>query len=351
MQDGVMRVDAMGDVRADPSGHDAEALAAEVAGFDGIALPETRHDVFVSAAVAARATERITVTSAIAVAFARNPMSVAVAANGLQLVSRGRFRLGLGSQVRSHIERRFSMPWSRPAERMEEFVAAVRAVWARWAHGERLHFTGEFYQHTLMTDFFDPGPNPYGNPAIVLAAVGPRMTRVAGRIADGLLCHSLTSSDYLRDVTMPAVREARAGAPGRFDVTLPVLTALGRDATERASAEAAVRRQLGFYASTPAYRAVLDHHGWGVLHERLHRLSRQQAWDEMAAAVPDDVLDAFAIAGTPHEVADTAVRRYGGLTDRISLYTPEPVDPTLLTDAVTALNAARGTRIGTHGSA
>lgn len=335
-----MQIDASVDINADPLGFEAAAVAAEAEGFDGIALPETRHDVFVSAALAARATDRITLQTGIAVAFARNPMSVATLANDLQLVAGGRFQLGLGTQVRAHIERRFGMPWSSPAARMEEFVAAVRAVWDRWATGDRLHFTGEFYRHTLMTDFFDPGPNPHGNPPVLLAAVGPLMTAVAGRVADGMLCHSLTSPDYLRDVTLPTLRSGRGGPLDGFTVSLPVLTAVGADAPERAAAEAAVRRQLAFYASTPAYRPVLDHHGWGALNEQLNRLSRQQAWDEMAAAVPDDVLDTFAVAGTPAEVAAQVAARFAGLVDRASFYTASPVAPALLAEAVAALRSS-----------
>src|SRR5689334_22401066 len=187
-----MLVDFAADVAATPLEVEAAAVAAERAGYDGFAAAETRYDVFPALTLAARATERISLQSAIAVAFARNPMTVAVLANDLRLISEGRFRLGLGSQVKPHIERRFAMPWSRPAARMEEFVAALRAIWHAWATGERLMFRGEFYKHTLMTEFFDPGPNPHGNPPIELAAVGELMTAVAGRVADGLLAHPLT---------------------------------------------------------------------------------------------------------------------------------------------------------------
>lgn len=332
-----MHVDAVGDFRADPLQIETAARTAEAEGYDGIGIPETRHDVFVAAALAARATTQISLLTQIAVAFARNPMSVAVQANDLQLISGGRFRLGLGSQVRAHIERRFAMPWSHPAARMEEYISAVRAIWASWASGDRLYFRGEFYSHTLMTEFFDPGPNPHGRAPILLAAVGRGMTAVAGRVADGLLCHSLTSAGYLRDITIPAVREARGGALDGFTLSLPVLTALGADEAERAQAEQAVRRQLAFYASTPAYRAVLDHHGWGELHERLNRLSRRQAWDEMTAAIGDDVLDAFAVSGTPKQVAATITERFSGLVDRIALYPPVPARPELVAEAVRLL--------------
>ncbi|MCU1628503.1 MAG: F420-dependent oxidoreductase [Pseudonocardia sp.] len=326
-----MQVDAVAEFSADPLEVEAAALAAEAGGYAGITVPETQHDAFVALSLAARATERITLQTGIAVAFARNPMTLAMQANDVQLVSGGRLELGLGSQVKAHIERRFGMPWSRPAARMEEFVSAVRAIWERWETGERLRFEGEFYTHTLMTEFFDPGPNPHGNPPILLAAVGERMTEVAGRVSDGLLAHALTTESYLREVTFPALTRARGGSLDGFVVTLPVFSVLGADPEARAKAEAGVRRQIAFYGSTPAYRPVLDHHGWGELAEKLNRLSRQQAWDEMATAIDDDVLTAFALAGTPAELAAQIEERYGDLADRVSLYTPYDVDPELLT--------------------
>ncbi|HEY0638107.1 MAG TPA: TIGR03617 family F420-dependent LLM class oxidoreductase [Pseudonocardiaceae bacterium] len=335
-----MFVDAVGGIAADPAELEAAAVAAEAAGYDGFGAPETAHDVFVALALAARATSRITLQSAIAVAFARNPMSLAMLANDVQLVSGGRFQLGLGSQVRAHIERRFGMPWSRPAARMEEYVTTVRAIWRRFETGERLHLNGEFYRHTLMTDFFDPGPNPYGNPPVLVAAVGQGMTEVAGRVADGVLCHSLTTADYLREVTLPAAR--RGGAGPLFTVALSAFAVLGADAAERARAEAGVRRQLAFYASTPAYRPVLELHGWGGLQDRLGRLARQQAWDEMGAAVGDDVLDAFAVSGTPAEVAARLRDRYGTLVDRLSLNTPYEVDPAEVAAALAPLRTTGG---------
>lgn len=334
-----MRIDASGSLSADPAGFEAEAVAAEEAGYDGYSVPETAHDPFVSLTLAARATSRVMLQSGIAVAFARNPMSLAMAANDVHLVAGGRFELGLGSQVRAHVERRFGMPWSRPAARMEEFVVAVRAIWARFATGERLRVEGEFYRHTLMTDFFDPGPNPHGNPAVLLAAVGERMTEVAGRVADGILCHSLTTVRYLDEVTLPALARARGGGLDGFAVSLPVFAVLGRDAEQRARAEAGVRRQIAFYASTPAYRPVLDLHGWGELAERLNRLSRQQAWAEMAAAVPDDLLDAFAVAGDPAGVAERVRERYGSRADRLSLNAPYEPEPGVVDEAAALLRA------------
>ena len=249
-----MLVDAGSGVSASLPEVEAAAAAAEVAGYDGFNVPETKHDAFVSLALAARATDRIRLTSSIAVALARNPMNMAVLANDIQLISGGRFRLGLGSQVRPHIERRFAMPWSHPAARMEEFIAAIRAIWQCWATGERLSFRGTFYQHTLMTDFFNPGPNPDGNPPVLLAAVGEQMTKVAGRVADGLLCHSFTTEAYLRERTIPALRAARGSLDG-FELSLPVFVVIDGDDGSRAAAEtgcARADRLLRLDAGLPA---------------------------------------------------------------------------------------------------
>ncbi len=333
-----MLIDSGAQISATPLAIEAAAVAAEAAGYDGFNVPETRHDAFVSLALAARATERITLRSAIAVAFARNPMNVAVLANDIQLISDGRFALGLGSQVRPHIERRYAMPWSHPAARMEEFIAAIRAIWASWATGERLAFRGTYYQHTLMTDFFNPGPNPQGNPPVLLAAVGEHMTAVAGRVADGMLCHSFTTEAYLRERTVPALRAARGTLDG-FSLCLPVFAVLGDDEKTRAAAETGVREQIAFYGSTPAYRPVLDLHGWGELHERLNLLSRRQEWTAMGTLITDEVLSAFAVAGSPAEVAAGIQRRFGDLIDRVSLYTPYQADPAAIRAVTAALRA------------
>jgi probable F420-dependent oxidoreductase len=333
-----MLIDTAAHVSADPAGVEAAAVRAEADRYDGFGVAETKHDAFVSLALAARATTAITLQSGIAVAFARNPMSLAVLANDIQLVAGGRFQLGIGSQVRPHIERRFAMPWSHPAARMEEFIAAIRAIWHSWATGEKLAFRGQFYQHTLMTDFFDPGPNPHGNPPIFLAAVGERMTAVAGRVADGMLCHSFTTEAYLRERTLPALRSARSSLDG-FTLCLPVLAAIGGDDQTLAAAETAVRAQIAFYGSTPAYRPVLDLHGWGELHERLNTLSRRQEWAEMGSLITDDVLDAFAVSGTPATVAAAVRQRFGDVINRISLYTPHPADRAELTTVAAALRA------------
>ncbi|WP_285558310.1 TIGR03617 family F420-dependent LLM class oxidoreductase [Actinoplanes regularis] len=335
-----MLVDFTAPVAASPAEAEAAAVSAEQVGYDGFGAAETRHDVFTTLTLVARATTRISLQSGIAVAFARNPMNVAVLANDLRLISEGRFRLGLGSQVKPHIERRFSMPWSRPAARMEEFVAALRAIWHAWATGERLMFRGEFYKHTLMTDFFDPGPNPHGNPPVELAAVGERMTAVAGRVADGLLVHPLTSVAYLSERILPALREARGGSLDGFGLSLSAMVVLGADEAQRATAEEAVRRQLAFYASTPSYRPVLETHGWGDLADRLNLLSRRQDWAAMGAEITDEMLDAFAVAGDPATVAAGLRARFGTTIDRISLYTPYEADRYQLAAVRTALRTA-----------
>jgi probable F420-dependent oxidoreductase len=333
-----MLIDAGAQTTGSPLDTEAAAVAAEAAGYDGFGVPETRHDAFTALTLAARATRTITLQSAIAVAFARNPMSVAVLANDIQLISGGRFQLGVGSQVRPHIERRFSMTWGHPAARMEEFIAAIRAIWQSWATGERLAFRGTFYHHTLMTDFFNPGPNPHGNPPVMLAAVGDLMTGVAGRVADGMLCHGFTTEAYLRERTVPALLAARGGLAG-FVLHLPAFVVLGPDEKARAAAEAGVRAQIAFYGSTPAYKKVLELHGWGELADRLNALSREHAWAEMAGLIGDDVLDAFAVAGSAEQVAAALHGRFGDLVSRISLYTPYQADAEQVAATVAALRA------------
>ncbi|GHH49922.1 TIGR03617 family F420-dependent LLM class oxidoreductase [Lentzea cavernae] len=293
----------------------AIAKRAEDRGYDGFWLAETKHDPFLALAGAAAATERIELGTAIAVAFARNPMTVATTANDLQLFSGGRFNLGLGSQVEAHITKRFAMPWSRPAARMREFVLAVRAIWHAWETGERLAFRSEFYKHTLMTPFFDPGPNPHGTAPIYLAGVGERMTEVAGEVADGFLCHNFTTERYLREVTLPALERGRAKAGKTlegFEISGPVFAATN-------DAEVAdVKRQIAFYGSTPAYKPVLELHGWGALHEELHRMSRRQQWAEMSELITDEVLAAFCVLGSPETVTAALLDRYGDVVTRIS---------------------------------
>jgi probable F420-dependent oxidoreductase len=311
----------------------ASARASEAAGYDGVWTAEASHDPFFPLVQAVDHTERLELGTAIAVAFARSPMTTAMAAWDLQRFSGGRFNLGLGSQIKAHIERRFSMPWSHPAPRMREFISALRTIWDCWQNGTKLDFRGDFYQHTLMTPFFSPPPAPGGAPPVFLAAVGEAMTAVAGQVADGLLAHAFSTERYLREVTLPALSGGLA-ASGRsradFGVSLLLMIATGRNEEEMARAVAATRQQIAFYGSTPAYAGVLDRHGWADLGEELNWLSRsgrEDKWEAMGGLVSDEVLHAFAVVAEPAAVAAEIQRRFGGLIDRVSFYSPYEADP------------------------
>jgi probable F420-dependent oxidoreductase len=301
-----------------------EVRTAEERGYDGWFVGETAHDPLLACVVAGQASERLQVGTAITVAFPRSPMHAAYAAHDLQALTGGRFVLGLGSQIKPHIEKRFSTPWSRPAARMREYVLALRAIWHAWEHGERLRFEGELYRHTLMTPFFTPPDHGFGPPPVWVAAVGPRMTEITGEVADGLLCHGFTTDRYLTEVTLPTLT-AGAQQAGRsrddLEVALPVFVVTGRDEAEAAEVEAGVKAQIAFYGSTPAYRGVLDLHGWGELHEQLHQRSLAGDWAGMTTMIDDEVLHTFAVVAPPDEVGRAIRQRYDGLVDRVSLYT------------------------------
>jgi probable F420-dependent oxidoreductase len=319
------------------------ARAIEEAGYDGIWSAETSHDPFLPALVAAQATTRAEVGTGIAVAFARNPMTCAQVAADLQAASRGRFILGLGSQIRPHITRRFSMPWSSPAARMREFVLAIRAIWDSWDTGDKLDFRGDFYTHTLMTPFFSPGPAPHGHAKIFVAAVGPRMTEVAGETCDGILCHAFTTERYLREVTVPTLEAglARAGRTmADLELSLPAFVVTGTNEDELATAAAGTREQIAFYGSTPAYRPVLEMHGWGELQTELNALSKQGRWKEMGTLIDDEVLDAFAIVAEPDQVAGRMLDRFGDVVTRCSFYAPYRTSRELWTPVLAELKAA-----------
>jgi probable F420-dependent oxidoreductase len=305
----------------------ARAIELEAAGFDAAWTSESAHDPFLPLMVAAANTDRLRIGTAVAVAFARSPMNVAHLANDLQLYSGGRFVLGLGSQVKPHIERRFSMPWSRPAARMREYILALRAIWRSWETGERLAFSGEFYTHTLMAPFFSPGPNPHRAPPVHLAAVGEAMTEVAGEVADGIMLHPFTTRRYLVERTLPALERGARGA--RREVSVSCLVATGTTDAEMADAVRKTREQIAFYGSTPAYRGVLDLHGWGELGVELTALSVAQRWAEMGRLVDDDVLNEFAVVAAPQAVGAAIEQRFGGLADRVNFYAPYDHDARL----------------------
>jgi len=306
------------------------ARQAEATGYAGIWCPETAHDAFLPLLLAAEHTEQLELGTGIAVAFARNPLSMATVANDLQLYSKGRFMLGLGSQIKPHIEKRYSMPWSHPAPRMREFVMAMRAVWSAWNEGTKLAFRGDYYTHTLMTPMFSPGTNPYGTPRVFVAGVGQLMTEVAGEVGDGFLVHGFTTERYLRDVTLPALERGLA-LSGRkradFEVSYPGMVVTGNTEEEIRAATQAVKVQLAFYGSTPAYKPVLAHHGWGDLQTELNTLSKRGEWAQMAELIDDDIVGTFAAVGTPEQIPEIVLSRFGDVVDRFSFYPPYKPDP------------------------
>ncbi len=299
----------------------AEAKALEEMGYSGILSAETSHDPFFPLAIAALSTERVELMTSIAVAFARSPMILANIGHDLNAASKGRFVLGLGSQIKPHIAKRFSMPWSSPAARMREFILAMRAIWANWNDKKPLEFTGKFYTHTLMTPFFTPTNTQYGPPKVFLAAVGPKMTEVAGEVADGIIIHAFTTEKYLRETTLPSLERgfARAGKKrSDFEISYPVFVVTGKDAKEIDAARVATRRQIAFYGSTPAYRPVLDSIGVGDLQSDLNSMSKQGRWEEMGTLITDEILDAFAVVGEPSSIPGQIKSRYGDIIDRTS---------------------------------
>jgi probable F420-dependent oxidoreductase len=257
-------------------------------------------------------------------------MNLANLAYDLQAFSEGRFILGLGSQIKPHITKRFSMEWSHPAPRMREMVLAIRAIWDCWNNETKLDFHGDFYTHTLMTPFFNPGPNPHGNAKIFLAGVGELMTEVAGETCDGFLCHGFTTERYLREVTLPAL-ERGLDKSGRtladLEISGPAFVVTGSTEEEMAASAKGTRQQIAFYGSTPAYRGVLELHGWGDLQTELNALSKQGEWVTMGDLIDDEMLAAFAVIAEPEQLGAELHARYGDIVDRLSFYAPYKSDP------------------------
>jgi probable F420-dependent oxidoreductase len=320
-----------------------DAARQEERGYDGIWYAETSHDPFLPLLLAAQGTERVDLGTAIAVAFARNPMTLAQTSWDLQAASQGRFILGLGSQIKAHITRRFSMPWSHPAPRMREMILAIRAIWDCWNTGSKLDFRGDFYQHTLMTPFFNPGPNPHGDARIFLAGVGGLMTEVAGEVADGFICHGFTTQRYMTEVTIPALEKGRAKVGKTlqgFEISGPLFVVTGRDEAEMAAASSGVKAQIAFYGSTPAYRKVLELHGWGDLQDELNRMSKEGRWAEMGDLIDQDMLEAFAVIAPLDEVGPALVERWGDVVSRLSFYTPYQTEGGQWDGVIAAIKAA-----------
>lgn len=336
----VMKVDAS--LMFDPVRNGAMAAELEELGFDGVYSFEGQHDAFLSLAPAAVGTKHLELMTSVAVAFVRSPMNIAYLANDLQLMSEGRFILGLGSQVKAHVERRFSMPWSRPAARMRESVQAIRAIWNSWQSGERLNFEGEFFTHNLMPPTFAPARNKYGAPPVYIAGVGPLMTQVAAEVGDGYFVHPFHTPESFAQLSRPALdRGLELSGRNREDLTVSaqVVTAVGDDEESLEQALFSARSQLAFYASTPAYKPVLEAHGWDHLQPELQSMSREGKWLEMAALIDDEMLHTFAVSGSVDEVASQLVRRCRGEMDRISPVIYQPATE-LLGRLVTAIHKA-----------
>jgi probable F420-dependent oxidoreductase len=302
------------------------AAAAEAGGYAGAFTGEVNNDPFLPLVLAAAATTDIDLGTSIAVAFARSPMALAYTAWDLQRFSHGRLMLGLGSQVKAHISRRFSMPWGRPVTQMREFILAMRAAWQSWASGEPLFFDSEHYQHTLMPPTFVPPAQDFGTPKVLVAGVGDAMTTMAGEVADGFLCHAFTTERWIRERTLPALRAGRAHHGMTLDgFTVKAATYLATGSDEQIStALDEIRGHLAFYASTPAYKPLLDLHGWGDLGIELTRLSKTGRWAEMSALIDDEMVEAFAIVGPIEKVPDLLDQRYAGELDRVSFLAQTP---------------------------
>ncbi|MCA9793010.1 MAG: TIGR03617 family F420-dependent LLM class oxidoreductase [Candidatus Eremiobacteraeota bacterium] len=305
-------------------GVDSAARKAEQLRFSGLWVTETSHNPFFHLLRAAEASPNLTLGTAVAIALARSPFTLAQTAWDLAEFSQGRFWLGLGSQVRAHIVKRFSMPWDKPVAQMREMILALRAIWEAFQTGNKLNFEGEYYRHTLLTPFFNPGPIEHPDIPIGLAAVGEKMTALAAELANFVVLHPFTNVEYLDKVTMPAVEAGlkKADRPRPDFTVLGSLFAITGDEQQQAMLDKLVRRQISFYGSTPAYRGVLEAIGQDELAEELHKLSRQGEWKTMAGLIDDDLVDRFAVRGAPDKLPGLVAERFGGMYDRVILSVP-----------------------------
>jgi len=319
-----------------------EVRRLEAKGYAGAFTYEGPHDPFFPLLLAARASEKIDLYTAVAIGFARNPMILANIGWDLQALSKGRFMLGLGTQIKPHIEKRFCMPWSRPATRMKEMVLAIKEIWRCWEENDRLDFRGEIYQHTLMTPMFNPGPAEFGLPPIFLAGVGPRMTEVGGEVADGFFVHPFSTMRSFAELTLPALDRGLAAAgreADQLEISLQVMVCTGANDEEIEAARASTKTQIAFYGSTPAYRPVLDCHGWGDLQVELNAMTKKGQWAEMNGLISDELLEEIAVCAPIGEVAKRVRDRCQRRADRVSLVAHWTRDPDLWDDVVRDLAA------------
>ena len=297
----------------------ATAASAEALGFAGLWTSETKHDSFLPLAIAANETEAVELGTSVAIAFSRSPMEVAQTAWDLQDLSDGRFILGLGTQVKAHVERRFSMPWGKPASRLREYILALRAIWDSFQNESSPMFEGEFYQHTLMTPFFNPGPIDHPDIPVYIAGVNTRLAELAGELCDGFHVHPFHSPEYIRQIIQPAIADGAEGegrTPDAVELATSAFVITGDQERE------AIRQQISFYASTPTYRTVLEVHGWEEVGEQLGALARDKKWREMPQLITDEMLESFAVEAAPDEVGPALKERYENLIDRVALYVP-----------------------------
>ncbi len=318
-----MKIDGPFYAAMENAADEAKRLAA--IGYDGVYTLEGSWDPFFPLVLASEHAPQLDIATGIAVAFPRNPSHIAYQAWDLQKFSKGKFSLGVGSQIKAHIEKRFGLEFDPPAARMREYILAVKAFFDCWQNGTRLNFDGKFYRHTLMTPMFNPGPNPYGVPPILLGALGPKMTEVAGEVADGLIVHPFNSMPFLEEQALPAVqRGLEKSGRQRKDFIMQVNAIIITGETEEAykAAEASVKGLLGFYASTPAYIPPMAAVGLADLQPKLNVLSKEGKWDELSNYIDDDFLEAFTTRGKPEEIAGKLKAKYGKHADRLAIYAP-----------------------------
>jgi probable F420-dependent oxidoreductase len=323
---------------------DVEIRRLAEVGFDGAFTFEGSHDPFFPLVTAAKAGTGLHLMTNVAIALPRSPLTLAYAAWDLQTLSGGNFRLGLGSQIKTHIERRYGARWESPVGQMREWVEAIHAIFNAWQNGEKLDYRGTYTAHTLMTPFFNPGPNEFGPPPILLGALGPKMTQMVAETADGLLTHPFNSRRHLVERTLPAVdaglaaagRPARGAADSRFQLILEAMVCCGRNDEEIAAAEADTRNRLAFYGSTPSYLPVLEAEGWADLQPELNRLSKLGQWKEMGGLIDDTMLRTLSVHGTPAECAVGIKERFGEAT-RVALTMPHGSDASLTAELLSRL--------------
>jgi len=332
-----MKIDAS--MSADLDAAASGARRFEALGYDGLKIAELQHDPFLALTLAADATDRIELMTSVAVAFARNPMSTAQLAHDLNAFSRGRFILGLGTQVKAHVTRRFGMPWHHGPDQMQEFLEALHHIFDHFYEDEPLEFEGDYYRHTLMPKTFKPTNIHAGRPRILLSATGPKMTVVAAESADGLIMHPFSTDDYIRAVNIPAINSGLERTEldrSEFEIDLAPLIVTGDNDEALEAAAAAARGRIAFYGSTPGYRMVLEHHGWEDLQTELNRLMKTRRTDEMPALITDEILAKFAVIGAPNEVGPELVRRYGDIVDRMSIQ-PEGLSDASLSELIVSV--------------